>query len=200
MNKVRLVFPLVTLALVSACGSSSTPRAVERSDSMGASASAITLTRDDTIGAKYAAPGPRVCSTHAEPRSGSLTAEQARAYVICGVEGVTGADTLTLLSNVVVEQIAERAYNPDTDAFDAIATDKSVYEIRGHSTVWTCVTADGVLPHDQLCSRQDTPSDSGRCYQTTLAEWRCSWSDPEHLVINTDTRSRVAPPTSEEAN
>lgn len=198
MPKTVSVSLFVALASLSACGSSSTPSSISRSESAAAS-SAITLVRDATIGAKYAAPGPRECSTHTVPQSGSLTADDARAYVICGVEGVSGSDTLTLLSNVVVETIAERPYNADSDAFDSIASDKPVYDINGHSIVWTCVTPGGVLTQNQLCTRQDTPSDTGRCYQTTLAEWRCAWSDPAHSVINTDTRLRVAPPTLEEA-
>ena len=46
----------------------------------------VTLTRDASVGAKYGAPGPRSCSTTTLSKSGAISPEQARAYVICGYE------------------------------------------------------------------------------------------------------------------
>jgi hypothetical protein len=155
---------------------------------------AVELTRDEAIGAKFGAPGPRVCSTMSEPQNGPLTADEARAYVICGTEADSqgGSENLFLLSDVEIQTIQSRPFNDD--GFDGIDPSKTVYDITGTSVVWVCSMLDSVLPLDQQCKRTPNPHDTGVCYQLTTGEWRCSWGD-FNVPMSTDSRLNVPAPT-----
>ena len=158
---------------------------------------AVTLTRDAAIGAKYAAPGPRKCADTRQPTSGPISPAAARAYVICGGEGLSDS-TLILQSKVQVQVGKGRPYIHVRDSLEAIDPSQPVYDIRGTSVRWTCSALGGVLPQSKLCTRTETPNNEGKCYRTTFGDWRCSWADFT-APMSTDTRLNRAPPSESEA-
>jgi hypothetical protein len=180
---VRLGFALAVL-LVCACAGG---------------ASGVELQRDDAVGLKFGAPGPRVCSDMSEPINGTLTSDEARAYVICGYEQdyQGGSELLYLLGDVQVQIVQERPFNDD--GFDGIDVDKPVYDIAGSSVVYECVLNGGTLPVEQQCSRTPNSNDTGVCYQLLTGDWRCNWGDTT-APMSTDTRLRVPAPRLAEAD
>lgn len=158
----------------------------------------VQLTRDAAIGAPYGAPGPRSCSSMKLPAAGGITAAVARAYVICGYEGVHGSDTLLLLSKVQIQVGTPRPYVHVSDSLDGIDPRKPVYDIRGQSVRFGCSLPRQYLPHAQQCSRTAATKNEGKCYRTTFGDWRCTWND-FYSPISTDTRLNVAPPSAAEA-
>lgn len=148
------------------------------------------------MGSQYKAPGPRSCSSRTEPAGGPLLPAQARAYVICDNEGVTG-DTLLLLARVQVQVSNGRPYNYVTDNFEGIDTGKPVYDIQGSAMDYGCARPGGVLADEQLCTRSEDPNVTGRCFQDSNANWHCSWTGS--VSPSTDTRLRLPPPSEAEA-
>jgi hypothetical protein len=162
-----------------------------------AASNEVVLTRNAAVGAKFAAPGPRTCSSRSQPASGSLSAANARAYVICGSEMdyQGGAENLFLFSQVKVQVSRGRPYEHVRDSLQDIDPHKLVYDIRGSSVAWVCGLPGGP---NKPCARTVNPNDEGKCYQTTFDEWRCTWGDFS-VSMSTDTRLMVAPPTLAEA-
>jgi hypothetical protein len=159
-------------------------------------AGAVNLVRNAAVGAEYRAPGPRSCSSRVEPRSGPLSSAEARAYVICDNEGVTG-ESLILLARVHVQVSSGRPYNYVTDNFQGIDTSRTVYDIRGSALSYACVKPGLTLGDSQLCSRVEDPNAEGRCFQDANADWHCSWN--ASVAASTDTRLRAPPPSEGEA-
>jgi hypothetical protein len=157
----------------------------------------VALVRDAAIGAAYGAPGPRRCASTTQPTKGAIGPAEARAYVICGAEGVTGS-TLMLQAKVVVQVAKGRPYIHVTDSLQAIDTSQLVYDIRGTSVRYACAARGGVLPDSKLCTGTETPHDEGKCYRTTFGDWRCTWGDFT-APVSTDTRLNRAPPSESEA-
>lgn len=55
------------------------------------------------LGAKFQARDPYTCSSTTEPKTGPVSADLARQYLICKIEQVNGAGLLFLLDNVKIE-------------------------------------------------------------------------------------------------
>jgi hypothetical protein len=172
---------LVPLA-VTACGSA------EASDTGG-----IVLTRDAAIGAQFNAPGPRSCSTRKSPASGKPTPEQARAYVICSLEGTYGSGPqLALVSQVKIEVGRGRPFNILTDSFESIDPTQTVYDIRGSLVSYDCGYAG-----PNSCKRGDQRDGSGICFRTTFGDWHCTFYDRKNDIVKNPL---VKPPTLAEAD
>jgi hypothetical protein len=158
----------------------------------------VTLTRDNAIGAKYGAPGPRSCSTTSLPRSGAISPAQARAYVICGYEKdyQGGSRSLYLIGHVQVQVGNGRPYEHVRDSLQDIDPHKQVFDIRGSSVKYSCAwPEDTVLPKARQCSRTVEKTDEGKCYQTTFHDWRCTWSD-FYAPMSNDPRLNIPAPSA----
>ena len=160
----------------------------------------MTLTGDTAAGGKVQAPGPRRCSTTALPRGGAITPALVRASVICGFEKDYrgGADSLYLIGRVQVQMGAGRPYKHVCDSLADIDPHKRVFDIRGFSVRYQCeVPGASVRGKARQCSRTIEAHDEGKCHQTTVCDWRCTWGGFS-APMSTDTRLRVpAPPMAE---
>ena len=146
----------------------------------------IILTRNEAIGAKYAAPGPRTCSTFRAPAEGLPSPEQIAKYVICGAER-EAAGRLYLVDQVNVTQVSGgRPYNPNRDdTSSSIDINAPIYEVKGSATYYVCNQVNkpggmdfGIDYHPgSNCTLEPAPNAEGTCYINTLHEWTCSLND-----------------------
>jgi len=136
----------------------------------------VSLIRDDSVGARYSAPGPRRCSP--PNASGPLTAQNASAYVICSAEGEHN-DYLYLLTQVRIDSISARSYNGASDARDNVDPNLPVYDIAGSAVSYQCNPPGGYrdVPADQACKQIAMPHAQGLCYQEHGGNWQCLFVD-----------------------
>jgi len=143
-------------------------------------------------GEKYATRDPRTCASKTEPKAGAPSAEQAKAYLICGSaahlgEGVDSFHLLVLMENVQVQVGAGRPFqgggNSDVNMHD-VDVKYQIYPIRGSFDMYQCAN---VAPGDPWQSVRDPKKNCnlyhetkaiGSCYKTTFGDWDCTMVDP----------------------
>jgi hypothetical protein len=163
-------------------------------DSVGGGDSDLQLARNDSVGAKYGARGPRICSKPSiTTDADSITAAMATRSFICKSEGVF-SDRLYLVEDVQLEVGGGVPYTPNLGAFEAIDVTVPLYPIRGSYIKYQC--SDPVTTHsgppDTNCATYSQPNASGYCYKNTFSEWECYMADSSNDPAN--TRHGVAPP------
>lgn len=143
------------------------------------------------IGAEFAARDPRTCKDKTQPRSGALSAEQAKEYLICDTEGLV--NQLYLIDEVTVQVAPGRRYNPNEDInFPDIDLKFLIYPIRGSYKSYSCSRID--LERSNLkrnCMIYDEPHAKGACYKDSFGDWRCGMTD---VSTGQFTEYNVAPP------
>lgn len=146
------------------------------------SGGSVTLIRDDAVGAKYAAPGPRRCSP--PNAAGPLTAANAAAYVICSAEGEHD-DYLYLLTDVRIDSLAARPYDGGSDARDDIDPSLPVYDIAGSAVSYQCNPPGGYrqVAAGQACKQVAMPHAQGICYQEHGGNWQCLFLDKDSTPV-----------------
>lgn len=149
----------------------------------------------DGVGAKYGGRDPHTCQSKKEPTKGAISAEQAKQYFICGVEGESSSSFswLTLVENVKVEVGKARPYQQLSDSHPDTDTTAPLYPIRGRFTQYQC---DQLSSYDRNtgknCAVFNNPNATGVCYKTTFGDWNCKMND-----FTTGSKSeptRVGPP------
>lgn len=131
------------------------------------------------IGADYGARDPLTCQDMKKPLKGAPSAEQAKQYVICGLEHVTGSNTLYLVEDVTVVVGGAIPYNPNNFPFASdINTKSPVYPIRASFNQYQCgrMYKDPSHPLYNVgknCTEYGIPKSTGVCVKTTFGDWRC---------------------------
>lgn len=133
------------------------------------------LVPEKGLGAKFQARDPYACSSTVEPKSGAISADLARQYLICKIEQVNGAGLLFLIENVKVEvgKSAGKArdvliINHDADP------DGLIYPIRGSYDQYICFAVDhGLHSSGQNCSVTHETKATGDCHRTSFGDWSC---------------------------
>ena len=135
-------------------------------------------------GAPYGARDPAVCASTKDPVKGAPTAEQAKAYFLCGMTGEkeTGG-YLYLISDLKIDVAASsRPYLAWTDSTPDIDPKQPVYSIRGSYAIYQCMHpgqgGGDSYPFGKNCNRTDAGGNAplratGICYKDAFADWHC---------------------------
>ena len=131
-------------------------------------------------GAAYGARDPEVCTSGKNPVKGGPTAEQARAYVQCGVSGESETgQTLWLMGELKIEVAPNaRPFNYYSDSTGDIDPKQPVYDLRGSYVSYQCFHPGQGYPAGKNCVRYDAGANAplratGFCYKDTFADWHC---------------------------
>jgi hypothetical protein len=192
-------------AALAGCGGKTTGGQTAAAPGADNSGGDIVLTRNDAIGAKYGAPGPRTCSTDKTPQDGPPSADQISKYVICSSEEERPTEPrLYLIDQVKIAGVsAGRPYNPNEDVnMSRIDITKPVYDIEGTSVSFACNQIVQPGEYDggpdyhpgAQCTAYTATKAKGVCYQNTLHEWWCGMTDVDSL---TNGQHGVAPPPAD---
>lgn len=167
-------FRLVPAAILALAGCNNDPGSASQGGS--GSGGSITLTRNDAVGKKYAAPGPRTCSPRNVPESGPPSAAQAEAYTICAIEG-EWASNLYLVDQVTVTAVGSgRTYERNQGSRPNIDVMKPVYAIKGSYEKYQCDPTYGEARSGD-CVITHHRNAVGDCYLDTFSEWHCIMTD-----------------------
>ena len=131
------------------------------------------------VGAKYGARDPLTCASTKQPEHGAPSAEQARAYLISGLEHEKGSGTfgeLYLTENVKLDIGKGRPYDHPEGGND-IDTHALVYPVRGSYTYYTCYPISVTHPAGKSCKKVELPNAAGICYKTTFGDWKVLMTD-----------------------
>ena len=197
----------LVLALTGCSGGKSPPSGASEAANPAAAGQDgdVVLTRDDAVGAKYGAPGPRTCSTDKVPASGPPSAAVIAKYVICGREEERPTEpALYLVDQVQITGVANgRPYNPNEDVnMSKIDINSPIYDISGSLVSYHCNRLQQPGGYDggpdykpgTQCSTDREPKAKGACYLNTLHEWSCSLLDADAI---TNGQHQTPPPPAD---
>ncbi len=126
------------------------------------------------IGAQYGAREPATCKS----RRAVPTAETARQYVLCDMEGLDIGHNLVLLTDVVVQIARLRAFNYAHDSSrPQIDVGAPVYDIRGGFKQYRCgtpIVGGDAYTTTHSCNLYEQPQAAGACYQDIFGDWHCT--------------------------
>ena len=127
----------------------------------------------DGIGAQYGAREPATCKS----RTAAPTAETARQYLLCDMEGLDGFKNLMLLTDVTVQLAHPRAFIYSQDSGRSqIDVRAPVYDIRGGFKEYQCgkpILGGGAYTATHNCNLYEQPQATGTCYRDTFGDWHC---------------------------
>jgi hypothetical protein len=125
------------------------------------------------IGAQFGAREPATCKS----RSAAPTAENARQYLLCDMEGLDAFNNLLLFTDVTVQLARPRAFLYSQDSGRThIDTRAPVYDIRGGFKEYQCskpILGGGAYTATHNCNMYDQPQASGSCFKDTFGDWPC---------------------------
>jgi hypothetical protein len=143
------------------------------------------------IGAQYGVRNPTTCKSRTAPPS----AATVRQYVLCGMEGFDGFQSVNLLTDVNVRVAPPRAFIYGQDSGDKqIDVKAPVYDIRGAYKQYQCSkprTDGGAYLATHNCILYDQPEAAGSCYRDTFGDWHCSLTG--NRLASTGVAGQMAP-------
>jgi hypothetical protein len=126
------------------------------------------------IGAQYGAREPATCKT----RTALPSAETARQYLLCDMEGLDVGHNLVLLTDVTVQLAHPRAFIYTQDSGRSqIDVRAPVYDIRGGFKEYQCgkpIMGGGAYTATHNCNLYEQPQAAGSCYRDTFGDWHCT--------------------------
>ncbi len=149
-----------------------------------------------TSGKPFDTRDPKSCDSTKQPLKGPLSADQARQYLICNLEGEGYGANMYLLEDVRVEvgkgtpyKELDKGARPSDGDFDGI-----VYRIRGSYKQYQCSKPSAIMNNKgKNCNLFDNPQATGTCYRTGFGDWKCNMHD---LSATNHMKEHVAPPAS----
>ena len=122
---------------------------------------------------------PRTCESTSEPRSGPISAAQAKIYVACEAEKKANNYSVRFIDILSIEVASQprRVNIRDIQADPKIDTKKPVYDLQGSVvTYWCYRVSNSQFGHraGQNCTIRRIPQSTGRCYQNTFGNWNCA--------------------------
>ena len=125
------------------------------------------------IGAQYGGRSPATCKSRTAPP----TAETARQYLLCDMEGIDFGNNLLLLTDVTVQLARPRAFNYNQDSSRLqIDVQAPVYDIRGGFKEYQCgkpILGSSAYVATHNCNLYEQPQAVGSCYRDTFGDWHC---------------------------
>jgi len=157
---------------------------------------------------EFAAPAPRTCAAHNLPKTGGLTAAQAREYFICGNEKYIrtfSQRAAYLLSNVNIEVGKGRPFNILTDSYQDIDPSQTVYPIRGSFIAWHCYAPKPDVGPDNFpvptqgrnCTKSEAKAATGISYKDSFGDWHTMLCCEGHAISETKWMISYFPPPPE---
>ena len=130
-------------------------------------------------GAPYGTRDPAICASTAEPKTGAISADLAKRYLACHLEGVSGPN-MYLVENVQVQvgkgtpflqlDFGQRPGNADPDGL--------VYAIRGSYRLYQCARPSAFMQNTgKNCTARENPNATGECYRSGFGDWVCNMQD-----------------------
>jgi hypothetical protein len=136
---------------------------------------------------------PQSCPSRSEPKTGAITAKQAKKYFTCHVEKgevFNAKDThMNLVTDLKIEvapksrratiEDVSRAANSSSLALDM---NRPVYEIRGSYNSYFCNRITGAVQEKRNCILSNLPKQQGICFQNSFSDWFCLLSGPSKMI------------------
>ncbi len=126
------------------------------------------------IGAQYGARAPATCKS----RTALPTAETARQYLLCDMEGIDVGNNLVLLTDLTLQLARSRAFNYNQDSSRLqIDVQAPVYDIRGGFKQYQCgkpILGSSAYVATHNCNLYDQPQAAGSCFRNTFGDWHCT--------------------------
>jgi len=141
--------------------------------------------------ARFGTRDPTTCHSFKEPRSGPISAEQAKQYFKCAMEA-RGSSEATNGQVFVVEKLelqVDKATTLEMVNIPDAAPNTPVYPIKGSFVLYGC-TAISTSPltynKGKNCTVKTQPNASGWCYKNVNGDWRCEMVDTRNRTVQMD--------------
>jgi hypothetical protein len=154
-----------------------------------ASTASAQVSAQSKIGARFGTRDPVTCPSFKEPHTGPISAEHAKRYFMCGLEGAGGQ--IFLVENLVLE-VGEPKPVSTIGIADA-AADTPAFAIRGSFVLYGCTaisTSPLINNKGKNCSVKNQPNARGWCYKNVNDDWRCNMVDTRNRTV----RMELPPP------
>ena len=162
-------------------------------------ATAVFAQAEKGVGKGYGTRDPSTCLDTKQPLRGAISADQAKQYVICGMEHVQSS-YLYLVENVSVEVGKGRPFRPLSEPFGSDIDQKfPVYPIRSAFKQYQCGhqyidPASPLYNVGKNCTISNELKAEGKCVKTTFGDWRCDITS--RSADYTSDKPNMPPPTS----
>ena len=162
---------------------------------LGVSAQSAALAQEQTAGARFGTRDPATCADTKEPTRGAPSAEVAKRYLRCHVEGVEFG-SIFLLEDVNLQvgkgtpflqlDLVQRPFGADPESL--------VYPIRGSYVRYQCSAPSAIMNNfGRNCRTYEHKRAMGQCFRSGFGDWTCSMIDA-NANNHPGNRTEVAPP------
>jgi hypothetical protein len=155
------------------------------------------VSAESNIRARFGTRDPVTCPSYKEPRTGAISADQAKQYFKCGLEakgGLEGTDGQVFVVEDLVLEVGA-ASPPGTIRIPDAAADSPAYAIKGSFVIYGCTaisTSPMTYNKGRNCTVKTQPNASGWCYKTVNQDWRCDMVDTRNRTVQME----LPPPAS----
>jgi tetratricopeptide (TPR) repeat protein len=126
---------------------------------------------------------PQTCPSRSEPKTGVISAAQAKVYATCEAEAdrpikYSGKTDFIDIFSLEVNPRPRRAEYLDINYFGKAITNSPVYDIRGTAVAYSCRSLDRFTPRGKNClnTHPDDRNSVGVCFKEPSGNWRCRLS------------------------
>jgi hypothetical protein len=123
---------------------------------------------------------PQTCASKSAPKTGAISAEQAKVYITCSEEGdrvskISGAIHFIDILWLEVDPKPRRAGYDDT-IHGKIDVEKPIYRLKGSVVSYTCYGIDSAASSHKPgknCIVRRVPKSIGLCFKDVFGDWDC---------------------------
>jgi hypothetical protein len=152
---------------------------------------------ESTIRERFGTRDPVTCQSYKEPKTGPISADQAKQYFKCALEvkgSVEGTNGQVFIVEDLVLEVGKEVAPGSVRILDA-AAESPLYPIKGSFVLYGC-TAISTTPmtynKGKNCTVKTQPNASGWCYKTINDDWRCDMVDTRNRTVQME----LPPPAS----
>ena len=147
---------------------------------------------ESTIRARFGTRDPVTCQSYKEPKTGSISADQAKQYFKCALEtkgSVEGENGQVFIVEDLVLEVGKPVAAGTVRILDA-AADSPEYPIKGSFVLYGCIaisTSPMTYNKGKNCTVKTQPNANGWCYKTINDDWRCDMVDTRNRTVQLDS-------------